>query len=40
MSYPLGLPSYFIVEPTATVADLIVNVFDSPAVLKDGVSLC
>ena len=39
-SYPLGLPSDFIVEPTAPVTDLIVDAFDGAAVLEDGVGLC
>lgn len=36
---PLGLPGDFVVQTTAAVADLVVDVFDRAAVLEDGVRL-
>lgn len=38
--YPLWLPRYFIVQSTATVADLVIYAFDCSIILKDWVCFC
>ena len=40
VSYPLGLPRHFVVQPATAIADLVIDALDCPSVLKDRVSLC